>query len=488
MRANSIARASARLVAPLLTAAAVSLLVGCGAYHPTEVENPNVTDKQFLNTPGAGAAWLRGTQRQFLITLNNVVVNSELSSDNYFNNYTTFAQKFDVPVLEYIDPQVTSIQSDIARLRDMATFGLDTVFAHDSTVTPNDRAELLYLRGTAALFAGETFVALPASPNGEVVPWEDHLQSAIADFTQARSISTDAAAKQSYTLALARAYYRLGNKAKAVEEATALLAASPTFIRNATFDPVNGPTNTMQTVLTSSVNNFQPLPRLDFLDPKYPNRGTNIQSPIAFLKAEEAHLILAEALLSDNNVPAAKARLQQLLTLVQSRPTELVDSRLQLRGRAGGKVVYPNTVDTKVAFAPGQPLRTGFVLTRSAGTVQVPTVSGTSVTAADINAITTVDEGLYILYLMRQEIFLAEGRRMADLGMRMPVARTEVLANPNAQDGAAYTQEQVPSFIPRDFGMDAFTYDAAAKTVVMSYDMNRVLVQNKTSPAIFPFN
>ena len=488
MRANSIARASAGVVAPLLTAVAVSLLVGCGAYKPTEVENPNVTDNQFLNTPGAGAAWLRGTQRQFLITLNDVVVNSELASDNYFNNYTTFSQKFDVPVLEYIDPQVTTIQSDIARLRDMATFGLDTVFAHDSTVTPNDRAELLYLRGTAALFAGETFVALPASANGEVVSWQDHLQSAIDDFTQARSISTDAAAKQSYTLALARAYYRLGDQAKAVEEATALLAANPTFIRNATFDPVNGPTNTMQTVLTSSVNNFQPLPRLDFLDPKYPNRGTNIQSPIAFLKAEEAHLILAEALLADNNLPAAKARLHQLLTLVQSRPTELVDSRLQLRGRAGGKVVYPNTVETKVAFAPGQPLRPGFVLTRSAGTVRVPTVSGTSVTAADIDAIGSVDDGLYVLYLMRQEIFLAEGRRMADLGLRMPVARTEVLANPNAQDGAAYTQPQIPSFIPDAFGMDAFTYDAAANTVVIAFDMNRVLVQNKASTAVLPFN
>ena len=55
--------------------------------------------------------------------------------------------------------------------------------------------------------------------------------------------------------------------------------------------------------------------------------------------------------------------------------------------------------------------------------MRVPTISGTSVTAARIDAITTVDDGLYVLYLMRQEIFLAEGRRMADLGMRMPVAQ-----------------------------------------------------------------
>src|SRR5690606_27455418 len=125
----------------------------------------------------------------------------------------------------------------------------------------------------------------------------------------------------------------------------------------------------------------------------------------------------------------------ELLTLVHSRATELVDSRLQLRGRAGGKVVYPNSADSKVAFAPGSPFITGMVLTRSEGDVRVPVISGTSVTPERINAIQSVDDGLYVLYLMRQEIFLAEGRRMADLGMRMPIARTEVLVNPNTQDG-----------------------------------------------------
>ena len=199
-------------------------------------------------------------------------------------------------------------------------------------------------------------------------------------------------------------------------------------------------------------------------------------------------MILAEALLAGGDLPGARSRLQQLLTLVRSRATELVDSRLQLRGRAGGKVVYPNTSDTKVAFAPGEPLREGFVLTRSAGTIRVPTVSGTSVTPERIAAIATVDDGLYVLYLMRQEIFLAEGRRMADLGIRMPVARTEVLANPNVGDGEAYTQARIPSFIPTEFGMDSFTYDPVAKTAVLAFDMNRLLVQNKTSPDVLPFN
>lgn len=488
MPGPSFARASVRAVAPLLAATAIALQAGCDSFQPTDVVNPNVTDEQFLGSPGAGTSWLRGTQRQFLLSLNQVVLNSELASDNYFNNYTTNNQRFDAPDITFLDPEVTSIQNSLARLRNVATFGLDTVFARDTTVTANDRAELFFLRGTANLLAGETFVGLPATSNGSVVGWQELLQSAIADFTQARTTSTDATAKLGYTLALARAYHRLGDRANATAEAAALLAASPTFIRNATYDGVNGPNNGMQGVLTSSVNNLQPLPRLDFLDPKYPNRGATVQSPLAFLKAEEAHLIIAEALLADANLPAAKARLQQLLTLVDSRPTELVDSRLQQRGRAGGKVVYPNTVDTRVAFAPGEPLLEGFVLTRTAGNVSVPIVSGTSVTPERIDAIASVDDGLYVLYLMRQEIFLAEGRRMADLGIRLPVARTEVLANPNAEEGAPYTESQVPEFIPGEFAMDAFTYDQAAKTVVIEHDMNRVLVQNKTSPFVLPFH
>jgi len=191
-------------------------------------------------------------------------------------------------------------------------------------------------------------------------------------------------------------------------------------------------------------------------------------------------------LLSDNSLPAAKDRLKLLLTLVKSRTVKTVDSRLQLRGRAGGKVVYPNTADTKVSFAPGQPLVDGFVLARTA-TTSVPTISGTSVTAAQIDAAATVDDGYYLLYLMRQEIFLAEGRRMADLGIRMPVAQTEIIANKKTADGQPYTFAVIPSFIPAAFGMDGFTYDATAKTAIMKYDMNRVLVQNKTATQIFPF-
>ena len=487
MRRNKFIRA----LLPLLPMFAAAVLSNCGDLSPTTVKNPNLTDGQFIGTTDAGKTWLRGVQKQFLNTLNTMVQQNELMSDNYYNNYTTNNQLFDTPQIDNFDADVTGMQSSVARLRQVANFGIDSIFPLDPTVTANDKAEILFLRGMSSLFAGESFIALPTEPLTEPASWDTHLKAAIADFTQARSLSTDVPSKNSYTLALARAHYRLaaalpGERQLAVTEAQALLTANPTFIRNAVFDPVNGPNNSMQGVLTSSVNNFQPLPRLDFLDPKYPNRGTTIQSPIAFLKAEEAHMIIAEAALQANDIAGAKDRLKQLVALVQSRATEVVDGTLQKRGRAGGKVIYPNTSDTKVAFAADQPMQSGFVLTRQSTTLRIPTTSGTSVTNAQIDAIATVDDGLYVLSLMRQEIFIAEGRRAGDLGIRVPVSLQEITANPKALASATYAKAQIPSFIPLAFGMDAFTYDQTAKTVVMKYDMNRVIVQNKASPLVLP--
>jgi len=476
------------LVFTLAMTLGVGVMSSCEQFSLTEVKNPNVTDQGYLKTADAAATWVRGVHRQFLTSLNTLVMNAEILSDDYYNNYTTNSKVFDRPELEYYDMDVSTLQYLVARLREVADFGLESVLPADSTSTVPQQAELLFYRGVSNLWAGEFFVGLPTEPQGEVVAAEEHLRAAIADFEQARSLATAAALKNRCTLALARAHYRLGNQQQAVTEAQALLTADPTFIWNAIFDGVDGPTNTMQGLLTSSVNNFQPLPRLDFLDPKFPNRGAQIQSPLAFLKAEEAHMIIAEGLLASNNLAGAKTQLTKLLQLVQSRPKESVDSRIQKRGRAGGVVIYPNTSDTKVAFSPGAPLREGFVLTRSAANVTVPTVSGTSVTQADIDALATLEEGLYTLYLMRQEIFLGEGRRATDLGLRAPVSLTEILANPQTTDGEWYTEGIIPAFIPLNTEMDGFTYDPVAKTCIIKHDMNRVLVQNRASPYVLPFH
>ncbi|MCG8389157.1 MAG: hypothetical protein MJA30_26615, partial [Cytophagales bacterium] len=87
-------------------------------------------------------------------------------------------------------------------------------------------------------------------------------------------------------------------------------------------------------------------------------------------------------------------------------------------------------------------------------------------------------------YRLRQEIFISEGRRSSDLGIRFPVSETEQLNNPNVGD--AFIQPVLPTFIPLNGGMDAFTVDEAGD-VTMLFDMNKVIVDNKTSEDIVPF-
>lgn len=463
-------------------------VAGCGQFDLTGVSNPNLTDEDFLQTPDAAATWLRGVERTFMQTLNDLVVNGEIASDNYFNNYTTLTKVFDIPRLDQNDQDVRGLQQSVGRLRQVASFGLERVLDADPTSTVDQEAEFLFYRGMSRIFAGEYFTALPASDRGEVVDAAAHLNAALADLEQARSLASSASRRTGYTLAMARAHYRLGNRAQAVQAASEVLAADPAFVRNAAYDGVTGPSNSMQGLLTGSTNNLQPLPRLDFLDPKFPNRGPQIQSPLAFLKAEEAHLILAEAALAAGSTTEGRNHLVALLALVQSRPVEQVDSRLQARGRRGGAILYPNRATDRVAFAPGAPLREGFVLYREGDPIPVPTMSGTSVTAAQIEAAASMDDLLYLLYLMRQEIFLGEGRRVVDLGLRYPLSFAEVLVNPNATAGEWYTQAQIPSFIPLDGGLDAFDYDEGAGTVVIRHDMNRVLVENRGAPEVLPFH
>ncbi len=101
-----------------------------------------------------------------------------------------------------------------------------------------------------------------------------------------------------------------------------------------------------------------------------------------------------------------------------------------------------------------------------------------------IDAPTSIDGLLEVLYLMRQEIFMAEGRRAADLGIRLPVCETEAANTPSAAD---YLTAQIPSFIPLNQDMDAFQMDKDNKTVVIKYNMNRVIVQNKSTEYVAPF-
>ncbi len=452
----------------------------------TEVINPNVTDEVYLQTPNSSRTWVNGLRRQLASTMNQVVVSTELVSDNYFNNRTLSSKVFDIPQIERYDLDVTNLQKEIHRLREMAAYGLDKVIPADNSSTSADKAEMLFYRAYAHLLSGELFVALPASARGAVLTPEEHLNRAIEGLDEAITLHPDQEMKQAYTLLKARAYYRLGDTANATKFAEELLA-NKDLLFQVKYDGINGLENSMQTFLFSSTfNEFAPLPRLDFLDPKYFHQTTVTadQKPIAIAKAEEAYLILAEAAIASGDVDGAKQYLRELLTgVVSQRPVVMLDDSKETRN-GGNRTDYPLTA-ARVKFSPTGDPREDYVLNRGQGNIKAYPVSGTKVTAEDIDAISGQDQALYLLYLLRQEIFFAEGRRMTDLGIKFPVSETEALNNNNVTE--AHQTAQLPSFIPVAREMDDFTYEAQSQVVTMKHDMNQVLVQHKSAPEIFPF-
>ncbi len=473
----------------LLTLSAMLAVSGCDFLDPTGVDNPTVTEGTFTNTPNAAASWTRGVERQLAATVDEVVIGTEVVSDNVFNNRTLFSKVFDIPQLDASDFDVTNIQEEIHRLREMADQGLNVILPADESATDEMTAQLHFDRAYAYLLAGELFVALPAEADGPAVSPADNLASAVEDFQMAANMSSDATLSAAATLGVARAQYDAGNMSAAVAAAQQVKSMAPDLVRMVQYDNVDGPTNSMQFAVYDSPfgDEFQPLPRLDFLFPKYYSEAVGDQSPIAIMKSEEAYLIIAEAAVAGGDVTGARNELLDLLDLVASRPTAMIDDRGQARGRVGGTWIYPNDASIAVAASPGAEPREGLVLTRSEGLVEVPTVSGTSVTADMLNAATTVDDMLYLVYLMRQEIFVLEGRRMTDLGIRLPVALNEALSNPNISEGDPALTAQLPSFIPLDYGLDAFDYEDGDQLAVIHNDMNAVIVANKSSSAVVPF-
>ncbi len=459
-------------------------LVGCSI---KDIENPNITEQAYLTGPDAAASWVNGIKRQIAFTMNEVVVSSELVSDNYFNNRTLSSKVFDIPQIDNFDLDVTNMQRAIHRLREMSVFGLDKVVAADPKVTNNQKAEMNFGAGLAHLLLGELFVAQPIGALGAVASQNDHINLAITYFNEAIQLQSDANTKLAYQLMRARAWYRLGNATNAVADANAVLV-NPSLLFNVRYDGINGVSNLAQNFLFSATaNEFAPLPRLDFLDPKYFHIGTVAadQKPIAVAKAEEAYLIIAEAAISANQLTAAKTTLKNMLTnTVANRPVVSLDDSRETRN-GGNRNDYPVGRTPTVKFDAESTPKSGYVLNRQGGNIQNFSVSGTKVTAAEIDAANTQDEMLYLLYLLRQEIFFAEGRRMTDLGILFPIALIESDNNPNVLP--EHKNARIPAYIPLDRIMDDFTFDAVNNVVTMRVDMNRILVANKSNPAVFPF-
>jgi tetratricopeptide (TPR) repeat protein len=458
-------------------------LTSCELLQPDDIINPNVDEETFLKSPNAMQSWVNGANKSFATSISSYVELAEILSDNYFNNYTQSSKVFDIPRVLHTDVDVTNFQRYIGTFRETANYGIDKVAKADAGTTQTDLFNLYYIKGYSFLLAGEYFVGLPIEEGGEIKDWKTNLNLAITTFTESLSYAESQEDKAFINTLIARVYHKLGDKANAVSFSNAALSMSNDFVKNVVFDGNNGVISSIQGYVYGT--NFQPLPRLDFLDPKYFQLTALEQRPICIAKAEELYLILAEALLADNELGSAKQIMKDLLVLVKSRPVQAgINDRLEGRYNGGFKV-YPNSSEYRIAASPEEPFRSNLILDRqSLNLISIPYVSGTSVNNTMIEGASSVDGLLEILYLMRQEIFFSEGRRASDLGLRLPVCEIEAASTPSS---AAYIKAQIPSFIPLEQGMDAFDMDEEAKTVVIKHNMNKVIVANKSTEYVIPF-
>ena len=470
----------------------LSQSAGCDLLDPTGVENPGVLESDFVSFDEPVAAWLRGMNRDLAIALDEIIVPAEIASDNYTNTQTFFNQFMDRLEFDYKDIDIEQALRELAQLREEAEFGLNQAIHVDPDVTPEQVAELYFYRGLTLLMTGEYFHLAPSDSAGRPLPAAEQIQLAVSALRQAIETTTDEQHRVGYHIVLARAYRMLGDRANARQHAEEAIAADPDYLRFAGYDNQNGPQSDIQDALydRATFDDLQPLPRLDFLDPKFfrgakPFPSDDDDSDVAFIKGEEAYLILAEVQLAEGDLTQAQETLRHLLALVAERPrTNLADvDEGRTQTRPGSR---PNDPAWEVAFSPEDAFQTGLVVSREER-VAFPVVSGTHLTEADVDGLENEEEALEMLYLLRQEIFIAEGRRMIDLGLKWPVSEREVMSNPNINAGDPSTEGVVPDFLPPGAEIDAFTLDADQKQATMLHNLNRILAQNRTSGFVLPF-
>ncbi|WP_422090439.1 hypothetical protein [Tenacibaculum ovolyticum] len=450
----------------------------------TEVTNPNLSEASVIGQPNSATSWLVGVKRQMANVSNASVTISEIASDNYVNTQTFYNQLLDGLTIDSQDGDMSTLQFGIGRLREMATFGIDKVAPSDINITDDILAEFNFYKGISYLLAGEYFSFLPIEENGIPQSSNENFNLAVESFNTAIGLNNLA----SYKLALARVNYNLGNKKEAVDAANESLSLDPNLLLKIGFDQAEGPLNRMESALfeRGSFDDLQPLPSLDFLDPKYSFLSNDEDPSIALLKSEEAYFILAEAKLSDGSLSEAKEVMKKLITLISSREVRVIDDTVEGREQdnPGSR---PNKSSVKVKYLGDVIFKTGLVVDRDA-TVSVAIVSGTSITVNLIDGVSTIDEALEMLYLMRQEVFIAEGRRIIDLGVKYVIHENEQLLNPNIDASHSGLTGVVPTFIESiKTELDDFIYNVASGEVEIRHNLNKVLVSNKTSDLVIPF-
>lgn len=445
---------------------------GCELIDITDVENPQITeDKLFEDATGGATPLITGLEFAFSDAVSRTAVYTECVSDNFANTDVFLSTVFDSPTqittTEMYLNDDREIYFKLQRLNALAEFGLITILPSDADANDEDYATVRFYKGMALLMLAENFVAFPVVELGPIVMPENALSIAIDQLQQSLDLTESLDRQIDCKLALARAYRLLGNAANAQTNAHEALILSADYVHNGIYDIVNLINRMALFVVDRNQQDMQPLPRLDFLDPKF----TSLVANIPVLKMEEAHLILAEVSLSSGDVNGAKLHMIDAIGLANSRATEEFTDVDDRKGRPTGS-------DVKVKFSSDAEPIEGLVLNRNGETVTTYPVSHTQITEDAVNAVSDQTALFRMLYMLRQEIFFGEGRRMSDLGIRLPVMQRQIDANPNVSEGGVGTQVYVPSYIPGDNGLDQFTYDELNKVVTITNDMNEILSQH----------
>ena len=456
---------------------------GCGFVDPTEVRNQQTTEENLkAGATGGTKPFLNGVVEAYANSVEDIAYFTDTVSDNFDNIATFISPEADKP--RKIIPLDLTLNGgggpyfEVQEFRALAQFVIDVVLPNDVEATNQQRAELLFYLGMSNLISAENFVGVPIIEGGAVINEGARLDLAISDFESSLAFSSDADFATRIHISLARAYRLKGNASRAAAEANLALAGGSTFLFNAQYDAANNTNAGYTFAVARSLFDIQPLPRLDYLDPKYTER----ESPIYTHKREEAFLILAEVELSNGNASAAAGYIGDAIDLAKIRSTvDFFDE--DPRHAGNGPLTRPKGGTVKAGSSA--PEVAGLIIDRRGNIVTVPTVSGTSLDAATVRAMTNADDLFATLYLARQEIFFFEGRRMSDLGLRLCMMAREIETNPNINEGDFGTVTVVPSWIPANDELDAYSVSGTVTTI--THDMNRILAQNKNAVSPFPF-
>ena len=473
----------------VLALLAVLAAGACDAIDPTSVNNPTTTDEDLAQAKNPLEALMPGLRAQFARMINAYVVATSVISDDYSIHGTGIVVDMDEPHLvtpDLVNSTGTSASGaywNVQELRALGDFVIDVIIPSDPSPDAALVAEAHYYRAMAYLTLGEIFSHAPHEEDGQAQPASAALDKAVTDLQSATAFGPQTQA------ALARAHRLQGNASAATAAANAALGSDPNLLFAPSYDGAFLANTSVFFLVLRALQEMQPLPRLDFLDPKYTERG----SPIAIAKAEEMHLILAEAALAGGDLAGARAGLINAINVAGTRGTVSFDDIDERRN--ADLSLRPRSSEITIRADANSPYRPGLVKDRPADGLTVPSVSATSLDADSVAGLASADELWHALWLARQEIMLLEGRRLADLGIRLPMMRREIDQNTNISEGDPGTVAVVPAHIPQTprYAMDIYSpveiYDGTGPDaqllvteVTMHVDMNRVLVQNNASP------